>query len=590
MKLKLILLNLFLLTAGLVSAQVTFTTEVSRKEIGINERLRVDFKMNKNGDNFRPPSFRGFKVVGGPNQQVSNSWVNGKSTFSKTYSYYLEPETKGKKTIKQAEVTVDETVYKTSPVIITVGDAVEKPKDGDNSEIIAADNLHFVAEVSKTNPYLNEGISITYKLYVSPRVSVSNFRLLDNPAFPDFWSQALDNKFRVEEGTYKGEPYRYVVLYKTVLYPQKTGKLTIDPLAVSVSIDVPSQRRSIFGGIIYKTVDKTVTSNKREINVKQLPTKGKPANFTGAVGEYKFSVSANKTNLDATESLTASVKVRGKGNLKLFELPELNVPSTLEIYDPERKENISTSLGGTQGSIAEDYTIVPTRKGKYPIPGLSFSYFNPQTKTYKTITSEDIVINVENGPLPTTTTSNQSSGNLTNTNKQAVTLSGDQFRYIKLNTKLHPIDRKPFFGSWKFWVLLFVPLFVIPLVIIFGKKRKAKANDVRGNKIRKADKLARKYLSNARKNLGNPQEFYIALERAMHNYLKAKLHIQTGEMSKERISQILTEKGVESTTVDKFIEILKSCELARYTPASMVTMQQDYDKSAEVISILDKQL
>lgn len=590
MKLKLILINLFLLFSGIVSAQVTFTAEVSRKEIGINERLRVDFNMNKDGDNFKPPSFQGFKVVGGPNQQVSNSWINGKSTFSKTYSYYLEPQTQGRKTIGQAEVTVNGTVYKTSPVTVTVGDAVEKPKDGDNSEMIAADNLHFVAEVSKSDPYLNEGLSITYKLYVSPRVSVSNFRLLDNPTFPDFWSQALDNKFRVEEGTYKGEPYRYVVLYKTVLYPQKTGKLEIDPLAVSVSIDVPSQRRSIFGGVIYKTVDKTVTSSKRTIDVKPLPTEGKPANFTGAVGDYKFSVSADKTTLDATESLTASVKVRGKGNLKLFELPELNVPSTLEIYDPERKENISTTLGGTQGSIAEDYTIVPTRKGKYPIPGLSFSYFNPDTEKYKTITSEEIVINVENGPVATPNTTNGNNSNLTNANKQAVTLSGDQFRYIKLDTDLHPIAVTPFFASWKFWVLLVLPLLVIPIVIVFGKKRQAKANDVNGNRIRKANKLARKYLSNARKNLGDPQAFYIALEKAMHNYLKAKLHIQTGEMSKERISQILTEKGVEQATVQKFIEILKSCELARYTPASMSTMQQDYEKAAEVIPILDKQL
>ena len=205
MKLKLIVLSLFLFTTSLLSAQVKFTAEVSREQIGINERLRVDFNMNKDGDNFTPPSFTGFKVVGGPNQQVSNSWVNGKSTFSKTYSYYLEPSAKGTKTIGQAEVTVEGTVYKTSPVTVEVGDAVERPQDGNNAAIVPEDNLHFVAEVSKPNPYLNEAVTVTYKLYVSERIGISNFRMLDNPTFPDFWSQALNmNSYRFEQGTYRG--------------------------------------------------------------------------------------------------------------------------------------------------------------------------------------------------------------------------------------------------------------------------------------------------------------------------------------------------------------------------------------------------
>ena len=416
--------------------------------------------------------------------------------------------------------------------------------------------------------------------------------MLDNPTFPDFWSQNLNmNGYRFEQGNYKGESYRYAVVYKTLLYPQKTGKLEIDPVAISVSVDVPSQRRSIFGGVIYQTVEKRVTSASREIEVKPLPTKGRPANFTGAVGSFEFSVDPSKTTLDAGESLTASVKVRGRGNLMLFDLPDLTVPSSLEIYEPERKENFSSTLNGTQGSLTEDYTIVPTRKGKYPIPGLNFSYFDPRSEIYKSISTDDIVIDVENGPVAAATNSVQSNdNNVVASNKQPVNLSGDQFRYIKLNVDLKPINSPAFFRSWLFWALLLGPLLIIPLVIVFGKKREARANDITGNRIRKADKLARKYLSEARKNLGQQQQFYIALERAMHNYLKAKLHIQTGEMSKERISEILAEKNVDQATITQFIEILKSCEFARYTPASMDTMKQDYDKAANVISTLDKQL
>jgi len=233
---------------------------------------------------------------------------------------------------------------------------------------------------------------------------------------------------------------------------------------------------------------------------------------------------------------------------------------------------------------------VPTRKGKYPIPGLNFSYFDPRSETYKSISTDDIVIDVENGPVGAPTNSATKDNNTVASNKQPVNLSGDQFRYIKLNANLKPLNAPAFFRSWLFWALLIIPLLILPLIIMFGKKREARANDITGNRIRKADKLARKYLSEARKNLGQQQEFYIALERAMHNYLKAKLHIQTGEMSKERINEILTERGVDQATTTQFIEILKSCEFARYTPASMDTMKQDYDKAANVISTLDKQL
>ena len=585
MKLKYLILGFLLCASGIIQAQVRFEAKVSREKLGINERLRVDFEMNKDGDNFLPPSFSDFTVVGGPNQKVSQSFLNGKMEYSKTYSFYLQPKKTGNLTIGQAEIIIDDKTYKTSPIDVTITSAVDKPKDGDSSDIVAEDNLHLVAEVSNANPYLNEALTVVYKLYVSPRVSVSNWRELDSPKYNDFWSQSIDiQQLRVENGEYDGEPYRYVVLRKTILYPQKTGELNIEPLTLSIAVDVPSERRDIFGSRIYKTVNKTVAANNKKINVKPLPA-GRPADFTGAVGKFSFNVSTSKNELNAGESLQAKVEVRGNGNLKLFDLPELTAPSSLEMYDPERTENVNTNLNGMQGSISQTYTVVPTQKGKYPIPALSFSYFDPSSETYKTLNSEEILINVDRGPLA----GNEPSG-MSGVSKQKIVLDGNQFRFIKLKTNLKPIDSDDFLGSLAFWSALVLPLAAIPLFILFGKKREQRANDVRGNRIRKADKLARKYLSEAKKNLGDQKEFYLSLERSMHNYLKAKLSIQTSEMSKERIQLILKEKGVDDQTTSDFISLLESCEFARYTPASSDTMQHDYDKAVNVISTLDKQL
>lgn len=583
MKLKFLILSILFFTGLSLQAQVRFEAKVSKNKLGVNERLRVDFEMNQDGDNFRPPSFDGFTVVGGPNQAVSNRWINGDRTYSKTYSYYLQPNSRGRKTIAQAEITVDDKIYKTTPVDVEVTAAVEKPTDGDDSELIASDNLHLVAEVSNATPYLNEGITVVYKLYVSPRISVSNFREVDSPKFSDFWSQNIEiRELRPENGEYRGEPYRYVVLKKAVLYPQKTGELELEPLTLSVSVDVPSDRRDIFGSRIYKTINKTVAAGTRTIDVKPLPD-GKPAGFTGAVGKFSMDVSTTKEKLKASESLEAKVEIRGNGNLNLFELPALEVPSSLEMYSPERIENVTTTLNGKQGSIIDSYTIVPTRKGQYPIKPLNFSYFDPQSETYKSLSSQEIVIDVEEGPA---TGGSAVAGNT----RQSVNLPSEQFRFIKTNTNLKPLDQQAFFRSWTFWGSLFLPFAAIPLFILFGKRREAKAADVTGNRRKKADKLARKYLSEAKKNLGDQQSFYESLERAMHNYLKAKLHIQTAEMSKERISEILREKNVADETSTEFIEVLKSCEFARYTPASNTAQHEDYDKAVKVISKLDKDL
>ena len=320
MKLKIYLLA-FLLQFSIVQMtgqedSVNFETILSKKTLGINENLRVDFKMNKDGDNFNPPDFKGFRVVGGPNQSVSNMWVNGKRTFSKSYSYFLSPLEKGSLTIGQATIEIDGQVFKTLPLKVNVSESVSISKDPDDPSYVVNENLHLVAEVSNTNPFLNEGISIIYKLYFSPQINVTNVGEIETPEFENFWSQNIKiPRLQIERGSYKGDSYNYVTWKKTVLYPQKTDKLEILPLSLDVSVDVPTNRRDFFGNIIYNQVSKKVTAGKRIIQVKELPVNA-PESFNGAVGDFEIDLRTTKTNLNASESLQATVEISGKGNLK----------------------------------------------------------------------------------------------------------------------------------------------------------------------------------------------------------------------------------------------------------------------------------
>jgi hypothetical protein len=577
---------LLMLTNSLL-AQIQFETKVSKNSLGLNERLRVDFIMNDDGDNFTPPNFDGFRVVGGPSQQVSQSWINGRSSFQKSYSYYLLPLQKGTLTIRQASVEINGHIYKTNPVKINVTNAIEQPKDPNNApQISANDALHLVAEVSKANPYINEPITVVYKLYFSYNIGISNWRELNKPKYNNFWSQNIDIKELVaEEGKYNGERYRYVVLRKTVLYPQKSGKLEIEPLSLDLDVQLPTNRRDVFGRVHVVEDSKRVSAPSRVVTVKPLPESGKPEDFSGAVGNFSFKVTPSKTTLKNGESLELKVAVTGKGNLKLFDLPKPVVPNSFEMYDPVHSENVQTPLSGMTGSIIDSYTIIPQFKGKYPIKPMTFSYFDLRTNSYKRIASPEIMIDVMDGP--TASQNDVASANTISKNKISAT---EQFKFIKSKTKLQSINQPNFFGSGLYYGLLVFPFLLIPAIVLFKKKKEAIDGDIVGNRIKKSNALAKKYLSEAKKHINNKEPFYIALEKALHNFLKAKLHIETSEMSKEKITEILLSRKATPETVMSFIKLSESCEFARYAPSTNEEIHHDYDKAVAIISDLEKQI
>lgn len=577
----------FVLTStNVLFSQVSFEAKVSKKNLGLNERLRVDFVMNQDGDNFSPPAFENFTVVGGPNQSVSNSWINGVRSYSKTYSYYLMPKRKGTFAVGQASIQIEGATYKSSPVNIQVSEAVEKPKDPNDPNYVASQNIDLVAEVSNSSPYLNEAVSIIYKLYWSPSVDIKTPREIDAPRYNDFWSQNIKIKeYDIKTANFKGEERYYVVYKKVVLYPQKTGKLTIEPLTLDVPVVVPTSRRDFFGNRMRTQVSKTITAGSRTLKVKPLPEVNRPANFTGAVGDFTLDVSLNKTTLDALESLVAKVEVSGKGNLKLFDLPQLTVPSALEVYEPEHKEQVTTYLSGMKGKISDSYTIIPQFQGKYPLPKVSFSFFDPVSESYKTLSSDDLLITVLKEPINGDSEPKNSKQQVNKILKET-----SSFKYIKLETQLSEIESKDWFNSLRFWLLFLLPILLLPIVLYFKKFLDARNADVLGSKARGANRLAKKYLSEAKKQININNEFYIALEKALHNFIKSKLHIENQELNKDRIQELLINGSVDLSDINDFLALLAQCEMARYAPSSTSSSKTNYSKAIEIISKIDKQL
>lgn len=582
-------LILLLFTFQGLMAQVQFEARVSKNMLGLNERFRIDFIMNVDGDNFDQPSFDGFRVVGGPSQQVSQSWVNGRSSFQKIYSYILQPNQKGTFSIKQAAIEYNGQIYKTQPIKIVVTNAVAQERDPyDNSrpqgqQGIPNETINLVAEISKTNPYLNEPITVVYKLYFN-NINVTGFKELAKPKYNDFWNQNIDIKqLSIAEGTFQGQRCYYVILKKTILYPQKSGRLTIEPLSLDIGVELPSNRRDMYGQMILTVDNRVVSAGAKTINVKALPEASKPEGFSGAVGKFNFTVTPSKTTLKSGESLDLIVSASGNGNMKLFTLPKPVVPNALEMYDPVHDEQVTTSLSGMSGKITDKYSIVPQYKGKYAIKPMQFSYFDLNTGSYKTITSQEIMVDVLDGPM-------QAEANATaNASKNVITKT-EQFKYIKPKTTLVAIAKNDFYGSNLYYLLLFAPFVILPIIVLAKKRKEAIDGDITGNRIRMNNKLAKKYLSQAKKQINNKEAFYIALEKAMHNFLKAKLHIETSEMSKNNIQELLLSRNANPESVQNFINLTENCEFARYAPASSASIQQDYDKAVLIISELEKQI
>ena len=585
----------FLFLYSFVAAQVKFEAQTDRDTYGLNERFPIAFSINNEGDNFQGPKFPGFQAEGpfiNKGNQTSITIINGKMTQKREITtqvvYYLTPTKKGTFTIGSASIEFNGTVYKTVPIKITISDPIQMPSyPGQNQRqqqnYNFGEGIHLVGELSTKTAYVNEPVTVIYKLYFPYNSSVSNLRNFQAPKYQDFWSQYIDMKqLRAEKGKYNGKDYSVVALRKVILYPLEAGSKRIEPFKIDVDAEVPTGRSDWFGRMEMTTVEKALSTGMQTITVKPLPEKGKPASFTGAVGAFDFKVIPSKTKLKAGESLDLEVSVSGKGNLKLFTLPKPVVPSSLEMYDPAHQENVQTPVTGMIGKVSDRYTVIPQFKGKYTIKPITFSYYDVKTSSYKTIASQEIIIDVLEGDGVLAASN-------TKTNKQVIQKK-QVFQYNKLKSEFDVKSKVDFLGSGLFYSLLIAPLLLIPVVVVLRKQKEAKDADAFGNRVRKNNRLVKKYLSDAKKQMGDKVPFYLAMEKALHNFLKAKLHIETVEMSKDNIVELLQQKNTNESSITQFMALMNDCEFARYAPATDTAMNNDFDRAIEIITDLEKQL
>ena len=560
-----------ILNSSLIIAQVNFEATLSKKKLGLNERLRIDFVMNKNGDNFTPPNFENFQIIGGPNQSIKTSYLNGEQSFSKTFSYFLKPLKKGKLVIYQATVTIDGQEYKSVPVEVNVTNSVKGANSNSDNEYFDDDNIELIASVSKSSPYINEPITIVYKLYYKSPINVSNANESEAPKYKDFFTQNIKiPQLKVNRETYKGQIYNVVDWRKVVLYPQRDGNLEISPLSLNLVLDFPTNKRDFFGNIIYDQASKIITTGSKIITVRKLPDNGKPKNFSGAVGQFEFDIILNKNSLKASESFQAKVKVTGQGNLKLFDLPNLMVPASMELYEPERKENVKTNLSGMSGTIENIYTIVPKYQGKFPIQELEFSYFDPLEKTYKTLKSQKLNIDVFEGPTLSS-----------NSNENILLPVSESFRFIKKENNFTRINKEQFSNTSTFYILLSIPLLsLLSFIIFYSLPKRRELNNY--EKIKKVYKQIKINLNNAEKSIGNKDKFYDLVEKAIYNCLKARFSIETNKLNKESIKKQMILDGISVDKIEIILKLVESCERARYSNSSDYEMTNDLNTARKI--------
>ena len=534
--------------------------------------------MNQNGDNFSPPKFENFQIIGGPNQSIKTSYVNGERSFSKTYSYFLKPLKKGTLKISQASIEIDNETYKSLPIEVTITDSVKQPSDA-VTQYYNDDDIELRALISKGSPFLNEPITVVYKLYYKAPINISDARETETPKFKDFWSQTIKiPQLKVQREVYNGQNYNVVEWRKVVLYPQRVGELEISPLSLNLVLDVPTDKRDFFGNVIYDQTSQLISTGMRRINVKNLPNLGKPDSFTGAVGEFEFDVILNKNSLRATESFQAELKVKGSGNLKLFDLPNILVPNSMELFEPEREELINTNLSGMSGSISKLFTIIPRFQGNFPIEEVEFSYFNPETEKYKILKSPRLTIDVFDGPAL--------SNSITNDNLNIIT-ADDSFRFIKIKGNLEEIKNDIFFESKLFYALVASPFaFLLSLFAftIYSRKRKESSYEL----IRIEERLIYKMIDSAKDAIGDKILFYDKIEKAIIKSLIVKFSIRMESLNKEKIQQIGQEKGLLRNDITLIIKLIENCEKAKYSQSSDSIMNKDLENARKAINSILK--
>jgi len=592
---------------------VQFTME-GPEAVTLGEQFRLSFTLNEQGSDLQLPDLSNFDVLMGPSTSSSSSIqiINGRTTQTSSYSYMfiLRAKKEGKFTIRPASIKVSGKTYESNTLDIQVvkGQAKQSSAGGQasgqpNNDIqsdqqggdtptanISKDNLFVRVAVDKTNVSKGEQILATVKLYVSPNVPLNGFDDVKLPSYEGFWTKEIDvpQQVNFSREVYNGKIYQVGVLKKTILFPQQTGNIRIDPFEISCVIrERVRQQQSFFDDFFdnYRMVKAKIVSDPLTISVKDLPNQ--PANFNGAVGNFSISSSIDKTSLKSNEAVTLKLTVSGTGNLGLINAPKLELPQDFEAYEPKTNEKTIASDNGLNGSISFEYLFIPRYAGNFTIPGLQFVFFNPSSRQFETRTTEAYSLRVEKG------NDDQNSGVVSSFSKEDVKMIGKDIRFIKQNkTKLKQKDTS-FYGTFGFYFIYILSLIGFAVFYVLNRKKIRESANIVLVRNKRANKVALKRLKDAAGHLKNNQaeQFYESVIKALWGYLSDKLSIPVAELNREKASESLLSKGINQETVSELLKIIDDCEFARYAPAAFSgTMNDVYDGAARLIGTFEKQI
>ena len=602
-KLIIILMALIAYSTQMLADKVSFTASAPDAVV-VGDQFRLSYTVTtQKVKDFRAPSIKGFDVLMGPSrsQQSNTQIVNGNvtSTSSITFTYILMANNAGEYTIPGASIVADGDQMVSNSVRIKVlpqdqGDSNSSSSSSTHSSSgtgVSNQDLFITASASKTNVYEQEAFVLTYKIYTrESNLQLNNAKL---PDFKGFHSQEIEmtTNARWTPEHYQGRNYYTTVYRQFVLFPQQSGKLYIDPAQFQMTVGKPVQSDDPFdaffnGGSNVIEIKKSISTPKIAINVNPLPA-GKPADFSGGVGEFNISSSIDNKELKTNDAITIKLVISGTGNLKLISNPEIKFPDDFEVYDPKVDNQVRLTREGLTGNKVIEYLAIPRHAGTYKIPGVSFSYFDIRSKSYKTLKTEEYVINVEKGAG----NADQVIANFTN--KEDLKVLGEDIRYIKQNEVTLQPKGSFFYGSMTYWLFYIIPALAFIIFFIIYRKQAAENANVAKMRTKKANKVATKRMKLAGKLLSENKKdaFYDEVLKALWGYISDKLNIPVSRLSKDNIEEKLRNHGVNEELIKEFLNALNDCEFARFAPGDEnQAMDKVYSSSIEVISKMENSI
>lgn len=580
----------------------------SKNEVSLGEQFRIVYELNADGSRFSGPDFEGLRVITGPMTSSSSSIqiINGQMsrTYSQTYTYVVVATREGEIDLKPATVFVDGKKIGSNPIKIKVqpassASAAPSQQRGSQQQTdeagLTEKDLFLRAIVDKTSPLLGEQVIITYRLYT--RVPISSISVNKLSSFPGFWVKNL-----IEEGAplqqstqiIDGEEYVVADIRKMALFPQRSGKITIEPMELEgiAQLRIQSDRRrprdpfeSFFNDPFFnrniRNVERVLVSNPVEIEVKALPFAGRPQDFGGAVGQFSLQANIDRNALKTNEALNVSYTISGKGNIELIEMPRPAFPPDFEVYEPKVTGQANATSSGVSGTRKIEFLAIPRSPGEFIIPAVNFSYFDPAKNKYVELASELFSINVERG-----TETGEDIATAART-QEGIRYLGSDIRHIKQETNtLKPIGSFFFFSNL-YLALLGLGIMLFAAILIYFRKTTRLRKNQSLLRNRQATKVARKRLKTAHKHMHVKQqnEFYLEMSQALWGYLANKFNITRADLSFETVKEALDKSQVPEVLRDEFIEVLNNCEYARFAPGdASEKMEELYNQGIQIIS------